>query len=133
MRLTVVAVPPLTPMLEQWRVPKSLVSPKRGLSHLSCGISGTQGTLPVSSIKGGWEGRVESSKIRLGRRTSLLSYRSCIQIQPTSLLELILHIFSVGTSHERPWTHLTHHGPDLGEATTFPHIIFFVVLCRTCI
>ncbi len=22
------------------------------------------------------------------------------------------------------WTHLTHHGPDLGEATTFPHIVF---------
>jgi len=22
------------------------------------------------------------------------------------------------------WTHKTHHGPDLGEATTFPHIVF---------
>jgi hypothetical protein len=36
-----------------------------------------------------------------------------------------LHSFSVGTSHEQPWTHLTHHGPDSREATTFPHIIFF--------
>jgi hypothetical protein len=24
---------------------------------------------------------------------------------------------------------LTHHGPDSGEATTFPHIIFSVLLC----
>jgi len=26
------------------------------------------------------------------------------------------------------WTHLTHHGPDSGEATTFPHIVFSVAL-----
>jgi hypothetical protein len=24
------------------------------------------------------------------------------------------------------WTHKTHHGPDSGEATTFPHIVFSV-------
>jgi hypothetical protein len=39
-----------------WRAPKSLVSPKLGLSHSSCGISGTRGTLPASSIKGGERG-----------------------------------------------------------------------------
>jgi len=26
--------------------------------------------------------------------------------------------------------HKTHHGPDSGEATTFPHIVFYVPLCR---
>jgi hypothetical protein len=26
------------------------------------------------------------------------------------------------------WTHLTHHGPDSGEAPTFPHIVFSVAL-----
>jgi len=26
------------------------------------------------------------------------------------------------------WTHLTHHGPDSGEATTFPHIVFSTAL-----
>jgi len=26
------------------------------------------------------------------------------------------------------WIHLTHHGPDSGEATTFPHIIFSATL-----
>jgi len=50
--------------------------------------------------------------------------------KPTpSWLELILHPFGVGTSHGRPWTHLTHHGLDSGEATTFPHIVFFALLC----
>jgi hypothetical protein len=28
-------------------------------------------------------------------------------------------------------THLTHHGPDSGEATTFPHIVFSALLRRT--
>jgi hypothetical protein len=28
------------------------------------------------------------------------------------------------------WTHLTHHGPDSGEATTFPLIVFSATLCR---
>jgi hypothetical protein len=28
------------------------------------------------------------------------------------------------------WTHLTHHGPDSGEATTFPFIVFYGALCR---
>jgi hypothetical protein len=33
--------------------------------------------------------------------------------------------FSAKTSHRQPWTHKTHHGPDSGEATTFPHIVFY--------
>jgi hypothetical protein len=32
--------------------------------------------------------------------------------------------FGVRTNHERPWTHTTHHGPDLGEASTFPLIVY---------
>jgi hypothetical protein len=46
----------------------------------------------------------------------------------TSWLELILHPFGVGINHERPWIHLTHHGPDSGEAITFPNIVFFALL-----
>jgi len=46
----------------------------------------------------------------------------------TNWLELILHPFGVGTSPERPWTHLTHHGPDSEEATTFPHIVLSALL-----
>jgi hypothetical protein len=109
------------------------MSPKLGLSHSSYGMFETRGTLPTSSTNGGWEGRVESSGIRLGRGTNLLNYRSYIQIQPTSWLELILYTFNVRTSHGQPWTHLTHHGPNSGEATTFPYIVFSAALHRTCI
>jgi len=31
------------------------------------------------------------------------------------------------------WIHKTHHGPDLGEATTFPHIVFSKLLRGTYI
>jgi len=89
---------------------------------------GTRSTLLASSIKGG-----ERGGIRLGRETSYLVIWSCIQIQPTSWLEFILHTFSVGTSHGQPWTHLTHHGPGLGEATTFFHIVFSAAFHRTYI
>jgi hypothetical protein len=27
-------------------------------------------------------------------------------------------------SHRRLWTHKTHHGPDSGEATTFPYVVY---------
>jgi hypothetical protein len=33
----------------------------------------------------------------------------------------------------RPWTHKLHHGPNSGEATTFPHIVFFAPLRGTYI
>jgi hypothetical protein len=87
--------------------------------------------LSASIIKRGWEGHAESSEIKLGRGTSYLIIRSCNQNQPTSWLEFILLTFGVRTSHGQPWTHLTHHGPDLGETTTFPHIIFFASLCNS--
>jgi hypothetical protein len=31
-------------------------------------------------------------------------------------------------SHEQIWIHKTHHSLDLGEATTFPFIVYFVPL-----
>jgi hypothetical protein len=34
--------------------------------------------------------------------------------------------FGTQTSHKQTHTHKTHHGLDLGEATTFPLIVFFV-------
>jgi hypothetical protein len=36
------------------------------------------------------------------------------------------NMFGEWTSHGQTRTHKTHHGPNLGEATTFPLIIFFV-------
>jgi hypothetical protein len=67
---------------------------------------------------------------RLGRGT--LFIYSVLHPKPTtSWLKLILHPFGVGTSHGRPWIHSTHHGPDSGEVTTFPHIVFSALLHRT--
>ncbi len=37
------------------------------------------------------------------------------------------NIFSAWMNHEHTRTHKTHHCMDLGEATTFPLIIFFVI------
>jgi hypothetical protein len=37
-----------------------------------------------------------------------------------------LSIFGVRTNHKQIWTNKAHHGLDLGEATTFPFIVYFV-------
>ncbi len=103
-----------------------------GLSHSSYEISGTQGTLLASNTKRGWKGRAESSQIRLGKRTSLFIHL-VLHPNPTNKLVRTHSTHLLGTSHGRPWTHLTHHGPDSEEATTFPHIVFFAALRRTCI
>jgi hypothetical protein len=47
--------------------------------------------------------------------------------QITNLLVHNLSAFGVRTNHEKTWTHKTHHGPDLGEVTTFPLILYFVL------
>jgi hypothetical protein len=36
--------------------------------------------------------------------------------------------FGARTSHGQTQTHKTHHGPDLGETTTFPLIVYIVPL-----
>ncbi len=35
-------------------------------------------------------------------------------------------IFGARTRHGQTWIYKTHHGPNLGEATTFPLLVFFV-------
>jgi hypothetical protein len=46
--------------------------------------------------------------------------------QTTSWLVHSLNIFGARTNHGHTWTHKTHHGLNLGEATTFPLIVYFV-------
>jgi len=41
------------------------------------------------------------------------------------------NIFGAKTSHKQTWTHKTHHGLDLGEATTFPFIVYSMVVYGT--
>ncbi len=71
---------------------------------------------------------LEVPGIRLGRYQAIWS-RTYIQTN-TSWLEVILYALGVGTSHGLTRTHLTHHGSDSGESTTFPLIVFFAALRR---
>jgi hypothetical protein len=78
------------------------------------------------TLKGG-RGCARSPGIRLGRGTRL----SHLNMHPKPTTRGLVHI------RVHPWvlgqatgtlTHLTHHGPYSREATTFPHIVYFVVL-----
>ncbi len=109
-----------------WRTPKFLVRPKKGSTMSNSGSSWNLVSLPAFNIKERWEGRAESSGIILGRGTSYLVIRSCIQNQSTSWLKLILHTLGVKTSHMQPWTHLTHHSPDSGKPPPSPYNILCV-------
>jgi hypothetical protein len=40
--------------------------------------------------------------------------------------------FGAQMNHMHTWIHKTHHGPDLGEATTFPLIIFSMIAHGDC-
>jgi len=71
----------------------------------------------------GVEGRARSPEIRLRRGTRRLS----LNLHPKQTTKWLVHI------RKHPWVfgqatstliHKTHHGPDSGEATTFPHIVF---------
>jgi hypothetical protein len=47
--------------------------------------------------------------------------------QTTSWLMHSWSTFGVRMNHRRVRTHKTHHGLDLGKATTFPFIVYFVL------
>jgi len=113
----------------QWCIPKSLVEPTWGSNYVELRKVGTWGAFPTSSTKRGVEGRVRSPEIRLGRWTR----RSSLNLHPKPTIKGLVSIW------KHPWvlgqatgtfTHKTHHGPDSGEATTFPHIVYSVALRR---
>jgi hypothetical protein len=94
----------------------------------SCGI-GTRKGAPDFQHYRGVEGRARSHGIRLGRGTR----RSSLILHLKQNTKWLVHI------REHPWVlgqatgtldHKTHHGPDSGEATTFPHIVFSATLRR---
>jgi hypothetical protein len=62
----------------------------------------------------------------LGRLTSVQSVTWICTKHTKSWLVHGSNIFGVRTSRRQHQTHKTHHGSDLGEATTFPLIVFFV-------
>ncbi len=104
----------------------SLLNPLEGPSVLSCENVELKGVLDFQDQRG-VEGHARSPGIRLGRGTRL----SSLNLHPKPTTKGLVHI------REHPWvlgqamgtlTHKTHHGPDSGEATTFPHIVFSATL-----
>jgi len=75
----------------------------------------------------GVEGRARSLGIRLGRGTS----RSSLNLHPKQttkwLVQIPWHLWVLGLA-TGTLDHKTHHDPDSGETTTFPHIVFFATL-----
>ncbi len=72
-----------------------------------------------------------SSKMRLKRMTRNQSLTPTCTNQTTSWLMHSWSIFGAKTSHGQTQTHKTHHGPDLGETTTFLLIVYSVPSHRT--
>ncbi len=87
---------------------------QKGPKSQICGIGQKFGVTLSFQHQKGQRGRVGSSGIRLGRDQAIWS-RTCIQIQHG-----LVKSHCVGTSHGLTRTHMTHHGLDSGEATTFP-------------
>jgi hypothetical protein len=72
------------------------------------------------------KGACWSSKMRLGRMTSNQSLTRTYTNQTTSWLVHSWNIFGARISHGQTQTHKTHHGSNLGEAITFPFIVYSV-------
>jgi hypothetical protein len=80
----------------------------RSLAHNTLGVEGRVGVL-------GWGlGRMINESIIYTKQT-------------TSWLVRNWGISDARMNHGHTWIHKTHHGPDLGEAITFPLIVFFVI------
>jgi hypothetical protein len=99
------------------------VNPLEGSLMWSCGIRTRKGAPDFQHYKE-VEGRARSPGIRLGRRT----YRSSLILHPKQTTKWLVyirkHLWVLGQT-TGTLDHKTHHGPDSGEATTFPHIVLF--------
>ncbi len=98
-----------------------------GYCTLNCGKLGLEGRSRLPALKGG-RGVCQKSRDQTRKKDKYYLTRICIQNQPQEgLIHIREHPWVLGQA-TGTWTHLTHHGPDSGEATTFPHIVFFAAL-----
>ncbi len=84
------------------------------------------GALPSSQHFGGRRACC-SSKMGLGRITSKSITHTDLHKPNKNWLMQNQSTFGAQMNHEQTPTHKTHHGLDLGEATTFPLIVLFVL------
>ncbi len=104
-----------------------LLDPLEGLSRLSCGKLGIVGRSQLPALKRG-KGRARNPGIRLGRGTIILLHDLASKTNH-KLVRTHSTPFWVLGQIMGTWTHLTHQGPDSGEATTFPLIVFSAAPC----
>jgi hypothetical protein len=64
----------------------------------------------------------------LGRLKSNLFTHMDLHKTTNKLVNALLEHFGVKTNQGQIQTHKTHHGPNLGEATTFPPLIYYMPL-----
>jgi hypothetical protein len=123
-----------TPWQASWCNLGLLVKLKKSPARSNSGNVGEPGMRSLTQNTGGGRGGVLELWDGTRKTDKLLVILSQICIKPTtSWLVRILEHLGARISHRRPWTHKTHHGPDSGEATTFPHIVFFAPLHGTYI
>jgi hypothetical protein len=78
--------------------------------------------LPTSNTKRGRGVVLEAPRLD-SKKIKLFGHEPASKTN-TSWLELIMHAFGVGISHGLTQIHMTHHGPDSGDATTILPIVF---------
>jgi hypothetical protein len=105
----------------------SLLDPLEGLGMLKCRKLELEGRSRLPTLKE--KGRARSPRIRLGRGTIMISPKFASKPTTRGLVRNWEHPWVLGQA-TGIWTHLTHHGLDLGEATTFPHIVYSTALRR---
>ncbi len=90
----------------------------------------SRGTLPGLQHFGGVEGRARTSGWDQEELTSFTHSHKPAQNQRKVVNAQLEHLWCQDEPRAT-WTHKIHHGPDLGEATTFPLIVYFVPLHGT--
>jgi hypothetical protein len=120
---------------QPWHNPELLVRLKENLTWSNNENVGEPGVRSlIHNTRGGRGGGLLELQDGTRKSDKLLATLFQICIKPTTIwLVHILEHLGVRTSHRRPWTHKTHHGPNSGEATNFPHIVFSMPLHGTCI
>jgi hypothetical protein len=80
------------------------------------------------------EGHVGAPRWGLGWMTSRSIIHTSLH-KPNNKLVILRNwnTFGARTRHEHTWTHKTHYDPNLGETSTFPLILFFMISHRGCI
>ncbi len=104
-------------------LPSHGVKPTLGFHKVKSRKVETWRHAPGFQLKKGVEGRVGSPGIRLGRRFSRSNLNLHQNKPPTWLVHIPRHPWVLGQA-TGTLDHETHYGPDSGEATTFPHIVF---------